>query len=134
MDMKISDRSAYIVLVIEDNPSNMKLVENMLEMSGYSVLKAGDAETGLNIAMERIPDIIIMDIQLPGMDGLTATGLLKKDGTTSHIPVIAITSFAMKGDENRIKDAGCDSYIPKPFDYREFLGVVESFLSKEKDK
>jgi two-component system, cell cycle response regulator DivK len=116
------------VLVIEDNPINMKLAIFLLESAGRTVLTATDAECGLTLARSRQPDLILMDIQLPGMDGLEATAVLKGDATTRDIPVIALTALAMKGDEERIRAAGCDSYIAKPIDYRTFLTTVAAHL------
>ena len=118
------------VLVIEDNPANMKLVTFLLESAGRTVLAANDAETGLTLARSRRPDLILMDIQLPGMDGLEATALLKGDEATRAIPVIALTALAMKGDEERILAAGCDGSIAKPIVYREFLTLVAARLLK----
>jgi two-component system, cell cycle response regulator DivK len=118
------------VLVIEDNPANMKLAVFLLESAGRTVLTAPDAESGLTLARSRCPDLILMDIQLPRMDGLEATALLKADATTRHIPVIALTALAMKGDEERIRAAGCDSYIAKPIQYRQFLTTVAAHLVK----
>ena len=94
------------VLVVEDNQINMKLTADLLARSGYEVLKAFEAETALKIAREEMPDIVIMDMQLPGMDGLTATTILKTDEKTRHIKIIAVTAFAMKGDMERILNAG----------------------------
>ena len=117
------------VLVIEDNAANLTLATFLLESAGYAVLSAQDAETGLTLAREEQPDLILMDIQLPGMDGLQATGLLKADAATRAIPVIALTALAMKGDEERIRAAGCDAYIAKPMRYKEFLSVVKTQLA-----
>lgn len=116
------------VLIVEDNPANMKLAASLLVKSGYQVLESVDAEIGLAMAKEELPDLILMDVQLPGMDGLTATGILKKDPATANIPVIALTAFAMKGDEEKMINAGCDGYIPKPIRYKEFLATVRHFL------
>ena len=118
------------ILVIEDNATNMKLSTFLLESAGYTVIAATSAETGLTLAHERHPDLILMDIQLPGMDGLQATALLKADEGTRRIPVIALTALAMKGDEERILAAGCDGYIAKPLAYKDFLAVVAATLSK----
>ena len=116
------------VLVVEDNVSNMTLATFLLKSAGHTVLGATDAEKGLTIARAEQPELILMDIQLPGMDGLEATALLKGDATTRAIPVIALTALAMKGDEERIRAAGCDGYIAKPLAYREFLATVGKFL------
>jgi two-component system cell cycle response regulator DivK len=118
------------VLVVEDNPANLTLATFLLESVGHTVLKATDAETGLGIARAEQPALILMDIQLPGMDGLTATGILKGDDKTKHIPVIALTALAMKGDEARIRAAGCDGYIAKPLDYKGFLVSIAAELGK----
>jgi two-component system cell cycle response regulator DivK len=119
------------VLVIEDNPANMTLATFLLESAGYGVLTAIDAETGLTIARAEKPDLILMDIQLPGMDGLEATAILKADAQTASIPVIALTALAMKGDEERIRAAGCDGYIAKPLAYKEFLATVKAQLARQ---
>jgi two-component system, cell cycle response regulator DivK len=116
------------ILVVEDNDANMKLAGFLLEGAGHTVLSACDAEIGLSIAHAEKPDLILMDIQLPGMDGLEATALLKGSDATRGIPVIALTALAMKGDEERIRAAGCDGYIAKPMRYREFLATVAAHL------
>ena len=116
------------VLVVEDNPANMTLATFLLKSAGHTVLSATDAETGLTLARTEQPDLILMDIQLPGMDGLQATALLKADEATRAIPVIALTALAMKGDEERIRAAGCDGYIAKPLAYREFLATISTQL------
>jgi two-component system, cell cycle response regulator DivK len=118
------------ILVVEDNLTNRKLTTFLVESAGHTVLCAEDAETGLTIARDEHPDLILMDIQLPGMDGLQATALLKQDEATSAIPVIALTALAMKGDEERIRAAGCDGYIAKPLAYREFLAVIAAHLER----
>ena len=117
------------VLVIEDNPANMTLAVFLLQSAGHTALSATDAEAGLMLAREEQPDLILMDIQLPGMDGLQATGLLKQADATKAIPVIALTALAMKGDEERIRAAGCDGYIAKPLSYREFLATIKAQLA-----
>ena len=118
------------ILVVEDNPTNMKLSTFLLESADYEVISAANAEIGVMLAREGRPDLILMDIQLPGMDGLQATALLKADAATRHIPVIALTALAMKGDEERIRAAGCDGYIAKPLDYKDFLATVKASLAK----
>jgi two-component system cell cycle response regulator DivK len=117
------------VLVIEDNPANMKLAVFLLQSAGHTVISATDAEAGLSLTRDTHLDLILMDIQLPGMDGLEATMLLKGDVVTHAIPVIALTALAMKGDEERIRAAGCDAYIAKPMRYQEFLATVAAQLS-----
>ena len=116
------------ILVVEDNPANMKLATFLLQSAGHTVLSATDAEAGLTLARGEQPNLILMDIQLPGMDGLEATVLLKLDDATRAIPVIALTALAMKGDEERIRAAGCDGYIAKPLVYRDFLSVISDQL------
>ena len=118
------------VLVVEDNPANMKLATLLLQRSGYQVLQATDARTAITCAHESQPDMILMDVQLPGMDGLEATRLLKADAVTRDLTVIALTAFAMKGDEERILAAGCDGYIAKPIDYKAFLAEVSRLLAE----
>lgn len=117
------------ILIVEDNVTNMKLSTFLLESADYTVLAAVNAELGLAMARASRPDLILMDIQLPGMDGLQATGVLKADPETRDIPVIALTALAMKGDEERILAAGCDGYIAKPLDYKEFLRRVAAMLA-----
>jgi two-component system cell cycle response regulator DivK len=116
------------VLVVEDNATNMTLATFLLTSAGHTVIAATNAEAGLTLARAEVPELILMDIQLPGMDGLQATGLLKGDPATAAIPVIALTALAMKGDEERIRTAGCDGYIAKPMAYQEFLATVSRFL------
>jgi len=116
------------VLIVEDNSANMTLAVFLLQSAGHAVLSARDAEAGLTLARDEQPDLILMDIQLPGMDGLQATALLKRDDATRGIPVIALTALAMKGDEERIRAAGCDGYIAKPMRYQEFLATIAAQL------
>ena len=116
------------VLIVEDNAANMTLAVFLLESAGHTVLSATDAEAGLTLARDEQPDLILMDMQLPDMDGLEATALLKRDDATRAIPVIALTALAMKGDEERIRAAGCDGYIAKPLAYRDFLATVSAQL------
>ena len=122
------------ILVVEDNPANMTLATFVLESASHTVVKATDAETGLSLAGLEQPDLILMDIQLPGMDGLRATGILKADPKTRDIPVIALTALAMKGDEERIRAAGCDGYIAKPLSYKDLLATVARELDKSAAK
>src|SRR5665647_2856766 len=115
------------VLIVEDNPANMKLATFLLQSAGHTVFSATDAEAGLTLARDEQPDLVVMDIQLPGMDGLQAA-LLKRDDATRDIPVIALTALTMKGDEERIRAAGCDGYIAKPLAYRDFLAIISAQL------
>ena len=116
------------VLVIEDNEMNMKLARSLLQIGKYNVLEAFDAENGIQLAREHHPDLILMDIQLPGMDGLTATREIKNDPAVKDITIIALTSYAMEGDEKKAMDAGCAGYIAKPIDTRSFLETLGKFL------
>ena len=117
------------VLVVEDNPDNMTLAVFLLQSAGHTVISATSAEVGLSMARAEKPDLILMDIQLPGMDGLEAIGQLKKDPLTRAIPVFALTALAMKGDEERIRTAGCNGYIAKPIRYKEFLATVATAIA-----
>jgi two-component system, cell cycle response regulator DivK len=118
------------VLIVEDNSVNMQLASFVLQSAGHTVLCACDAEAGLTMARVERPSLILMDIHLSGMDGLEATGLLKRADATRAIPVIALTALAMKGDEERIRAAGCDGYIAKPMRYKELLRVVAAHLAE----
>ncbi len=118
------------ILIVEDNQANMKLVSLLLQNVGHTVLCAVDAETGLTLARADQPDLILMDIQLPGMDGLAATALLKQDAATAAIPVIALTAMAMKDDREKTKAAGCDAYIAKPLRYQELYAAIDTLLAK----
>lgn len=117
------------ILVVDDNPTNLKLVSEVLEFEGYRILKAVDAETAEDIVQTTPPDLILMDIALPGMDGLTLTRKLKANAGTRHIIVVALTAFAMKGDDAKARDAGCDGYITKPIDTRALPKVVAAYLA-----
>jgi len=116
------------ILVIEDTPANMKLTCLLLESAGHAVSRAPDAETGLTLARAGHPDLILMDIQLPGMDGLAATALLKRDPATAGIPVLALTAMAMKEDQEKARAAGCDGYIAKPIRYQELYAAIDALL------
>ncbi|KPC25741.1 Response regulator receiver [Pseudomonas syringae pv. cilantro] len=118
------------IMIVEDNAANMRLAQLLLTSAGHAVLCATDAETGLKLAREHQPDLILMDIQLPEMDGLKATSLLKKDASTAAIPVVALTAMAMKEDEEKIRLAGCNAYIIKPLRYQELYRVIDSLLDK----
>ena len=118
------------ILIIEDNAANMKLGALLLRNAGHTVLCAVDAEAGLTMARTDQPDLILMDIQLPGMDGLAATALLKQDPATAAIPVIALTAMAMKEDREKTRVAGCDAYIAKPLRYLELYEAIDTLLGK----
>lgn len=116
------------VLVVEDNVLNLKLFRTLLEINGYDVLAAATAQEGIAAAGEHLPDLLLMDVQLPGMDGLEATRILKGNPATAGIPVIAITAYAMPGDAERCRSAGCSGYIAKPVDTRTFASEVRRHL------
>lgn len=116
------------ILVVDDNPTNLKLISDVLEFEGHEILKAVDAEEAQVVLATTLPDLILMDIALPGMDGLTLTRLLKADPRTRHIPVFALTAFAMKGDDQKARDAGCDGYITKPIDTRKLPEQMAEIL------
>ena len=117
------------VLVIEDNELNMKLVRSILQLGRYQVLEAGDAETGIQLARQHLPDLILMDIQLPGMDGLHAAQIIRNDPILANTPVVALTSYAMQGDKQKATAAGCSGYIAKPIDTRNFLDILAGYLN-----
>ena len=116
------------ILVIEDNPHNLRLAELVLRKGGYAVLSATDGQSGLKLARENVPDAILMDIQMPGIDGLEVTRLLKSDMRTAMIKVLALTALAMRGDEERLRQAGCDGYLAKPYHYQELLDSLSRLL------
>lgn len=120
------------VLVVEDNPVNMKLAVLLLHGFGHTVLCVGDAEAGLELARAELPDLILMDVQLPGMDGLTATAHLKRDARTAAIPVIALTAMVTKGDQDLSDMAGCAAYLAKPLRYKELHAAINVVLFAEK--
>ena len=122
----------YKVTVIEDNDINMKLVKTLLDLAGYEVIAATDAETGIDLIRTHQPDLILMDVQLPGMDGLSATKIIKQDEALKFIPVVALTSYAMRGDEEKAKQAGCTGYISKPIDTRNFSKYISDYISSAK--
>ena len=122
------------ILVIDDNPTNLKLVSDLLEFEGHMILKAVDAEEAMVVLADTLPELILMDIALPGMDGLTLARKLKADKRTRHIRIVALTAFAMKGDDQKAFDAGCDGYITKPIDTRKLPGQVADLLVKERPK
>ncbi len=121
--------AAKTVLVVEDNELNMKLFHDLLEAHGYNILQTKDGMDALRIAREHKPDLILMDIQLPEVSGLEVTKWIKEDENLKSIPVIAVTAFAMKGDEEKIRDGGCEAYIAKPISVTNFLETVRRFLN-----
>jgi len=116
------------ILIVEDNPQNMRLLEMLLGAKGYTLLKAIDGEEAVNLATSERPDLIIMDIQLPKMNGLEATRQLRQSPDFSHTPIIAITAYAMKGDREKLLAAGCDAYLSKPINTRELPGIISEML------
>ena len=119
------------ILVVDDNPTNLKLVSDVLAFEGYEILKASDAEEALEVLKHSLPALILMDIALPGMDGLTLTRRLKADPKTSQVLIVALTAFAMKGDDQKARDAGCDGYITKPIDTRKLPLQVADYLKPD---
>ena len=117
------------VLIVEDNDLNMKLFNDLLVAHGYGTLQSRDGIEALALARQHRPDLILMDIQLPEISGLQVTQWIKRDDDLRMIPVIAVTAFAMKGDEEKIRDGGCEAYIAKPISVASFLSTVERFLS-----
>ena len=116
------------ILIIEDNPLNLELATDLLEARGFDVSSARTAEEGLRKASEILPNLVLMDISLPGMDGLCATKALKADPATRHLTVVGLTAHAMKGDEEIARNAGCDGYLTKPIDIKTFVTTVTGFL------
>jgi CheY-like chemotaxis protein len=117
------------ILIIEDNVLNLELATDLLEAKGFVVASAPTAEDGLRLAHELLPDLVLMDFSLPGMDGLSATKKLKADPATRHLTIVGLTAHAMKGDEELALDAGCDGYLTKPIDTRTFVATVKKFLA-----
>jgi two-component system cell cycle response regulator DivK len=120
---------AKTILIVEDNDLNMKLFNDLLQAHGYNTLQTIDGRAVIKIAHEHKPDLILMDIQLPEISGLEVTKMLKADDDLKSIPVIAVTAFAMKGDEEKIREGGCEGYIPKPISVPMFLDTIAKFLS-----
>jgi two-component system cell cycle response regulator DivK len=121
-----------LILIVEDNDKNLKLVRDVLQVKGYTTIEAGTAEEGLVLARERKPDLILMDIQLPGISGIEALKILRADPATSAIPTIAVTASVMQQDRKHITEAGFDAYLGKPLDLKEFLATVRRILDERK--
>ena len=119
-----------VVLIVEDNARNLKLVRDVLEHAGYAILEAGDGEAGVELAREQRPDLILMDVNLPGIDGVEALARLREDPATAAIPVAALTAYAMKDDRARLIAAGFDGYLEKPVSVRELPGQVEALIRR----
>lgn len=124
----MASKPSKTILIVEDNELNKKLFRDLLEANGYTALHTADAMEVLDLARQNKPDLILMDIQLPEVSGLEVTRWLKNDSELKHIPVIAITAFAMKGDEEKIRAGGCEGYIAKPISVSGFLATIRSFL------
>ncbi len=116
------------ILIVEDNVKNLKLVRDVLQFHGYTTLEAESGEAGIELAREQYPALILMDVQLPGMDGRAAMKVLKADTSTQHIPIIALTAYAMKGDQESLLADGFDGYLSKPINIKELPRVVERYL------
>ena len=122
------------ILIVEDNPRNMRLMEMTLRAKNYTLLKATDGEEALDMARRERPDLIIMDVRLPRMSGLEVTRKLRENPAFSHTPIIGVTAHAMKGDREKVLEAGCDAYLSKPINTRELPGVIAEMLSpRQKD-
>ena len=122
-----------LILIVEDNDKNMKLVRDVLQVKGYSTLEAVTGEDAIRIATERIPDLILMDIHLPGMNGIDTLHALRARQETASIPVIAVTASVMQQDRNLITQAGFDGYVGKPINLKEFLAAVSSMLAGKRE-
>ncbi len=129
--MNKNNNSGKTVLIVEDNELNMKLFHDLLEAHGIGTVETRDGTKVLALAREAKPDLILMDIQLPEVSGLEVTKWLKDDPELRHIPVIAVTAFAMKGDEQKIREGGCEDYISKPISVTRFIEVVQGYLNKK---
>jgi two-component system, cell cycle response regulator DivK len=121
-----------LILIIEDNDKNLKLVRDVLRVKGYATIEATNAEDGIVLARDRKPDLILMDIQLPGMNGIDALRVLRADPATATIPAIAVTASVMQQDRNLITDAGFDGYVGKPINLKEFLDAVRTTLELQR--
>lgn len=126
--MKMSKK----ILIVEDNDTNMKLFHDLLDAHGYDTLQTKDGREVLAIMREKHPDLILMDIQLPGMSGLEITKLIKADDELKSIPIVAVTAFAMKGDEEKMRLSGCDAYIAKPISLKPFLETIKTLIDEDR--
>ena len=121
-----------LILIVEDNERNLKLVRDVLQVKGYSTVEAGSAEDGIKLALEKKPDLVLMDIHLPGMNGIEALGVLRANPATAAIPVIAVTASVMQQDRKQITEAGFDAYVGKPINLKEFLDAVRHALEGDR--
>ena len=117
------------ILIVEDNELNLKLFQDLLEAHGFETLQTKDGREALKMAREHRPDLIIMDIQLPEVSGLEVTSWIKNDDSIKHIPIIAVTAFAMKGDEEKMREGGCEAYIAKPISVTKFIDTVKQYTA-----
>ena len=117
------------ILIVEDNELNLKLFQDLLEAHGFETLQTKDGREALKMAREHRPDLIIMDIQLPEVSGLEVTSWIKNDDSIKHIPIIAVTAFAMKGDEEKMREGGCEAYIAKPLSVPKFIDTVKQYTA-----
>ena len=120
-----------LILIVEDNEKNMKLVRDILQAKGYQTVEAGTGEEGVQLALEKKPDLVLMDIQLPGMNGIEALKVLRANPSTAQIPVVAITASVMQQDKQQVVDSGFDGFIEKPINLREFLATVQGALKPQ---
>ena len=127
-DFENGENMSKSILIVEDNELNMKLFNDLLEAKGYAVIQTRNGMDALDLAKQHMPDLILMDIQLPEVSGLEVTKWIKEDDKIAHIPVIAVTAFAMKGDEDRIRQGGCEAYISKPISVASFLKTIEFYV------
>jgi two-component system cell cycle response regulator DivK len=121
------------ILVVEDNAINLKLATLVLTNAGYQVYQARNGEAAIDVARRQAPDVILMDVEMAGMDGLTATAILKQDPATAGIPIVAMTALSMRGDEEKIRAAGCDDYIGKPFRYPVLVARIAEILARGRE-
>ena len=119
-----------VILIVEDDPRNLKLIRDLLQIRGYTTLEATDGKQGVDMARAKMPDLILMDIQMPVMDGFEATSILKADPVTKSITIVALTAFAMQGDREKCIEAGFNDYITKPLDTRAFMTKIKEYLEK----
>jgi CheY-like chemotaxis protein len=128
------DGAKALILIVEDNERNLKLVRDLLQVNGYETVEARNSADGLRFARERNPTLILMDIQLPDLDGVATLGLLRTDERTTSIPVVALTAYAMSGDRQRLLEAGFDGYLEKPIDHKRFPTQVRSLLDRRRPR
>ena len=119
-----------VILIVEDDPRNLKLIRDLLQIRKYTILEATDGKQSVDMARAKMPDLILMDIQMPVMNGFEATSILKADPVTKSITIVALTAFAMQGDKEKCMEAGCNDYITKPLDIRAFVTKVREYLEK----